>query len=174
MSSLSQRKPLRLEHFDYNRAGAYFITICTQNKRCLLSRIVGTGVLDCPQVALTSYGEIADQCINQLDRFYEHLSVDLYVIMPNHIHILLFVKPMDNNAFESGQSRTPVPTGANSVVSRFVSTFKRFCNKEYGQNIWQARFYDHIIRNQKDYEEHANYIYKNPVRWYCDQLYAEE
>ena len=101
--------------------------------------------------------------------------MDRYVIMPNHIHILLFVSPHNNlNPIENGQSRTPVPTGANSVVSQFVSTFKRFCNKEYGKNLWQSRFYDHIIRNQKDYEEHANYIHKNPVRWYYDELYTEE
>ena len=76
-----------------------------------------------------------------------------------------------------GQSRTPVPTNierANSVCSQFVSTFKRFCNKEYGENIWQARFNDHIIRNRDDYEEHVKYIYENPLRWYYDELYAEE
>ena len=172
---MQKRKPLRLERYDYNRAGAYFITICTQNKHCLLSRIVGTGVLDCPEIALTPYGKIADKYINQLNNFYQHISVDRYVIMPNHIHILLFVSPHNNlNPIENGQSRTPVPTGANSVVSQFVSTFKRFCNKEYGKNLWQSRFYDHIIRNQKDYEEHANYIHKNPVRWYYDELYTEE
>ena len=174
-NELQKRKPLRLERYDYNRAGAYFITICTQNKHCLLSRIVGTGVLDCPEIALTPYGKIADKYINQLNNFYQHISVDRYVIMPNHIHILLFVSPHNNlNLIENGQSRTPVPTGANSFVSQFVSTFKRFCNKEYGKNLWQSRFYDHIIRNQKDYEEHANYIHKNPLRWYHDELYTEE
>ena len=61
-----------------------------------------------------------------------------------------------------------------SFVSHFVSTFKRFCNKEYGENIWQRGFYDHVIRGRKDYEEIAKYIYENPVRWYYDELYAEE
>ena len=70
--------------------------------------------------------------------------------------------------------RTPVPTVQNSVPSRFVSTFKRFCNKEYGVNIWQYRSNDHIIRNRQDYEEHLRYIYENPIRWYYDELYAEE
>ncbi|MBR2398219.1 MAG: hypothetical protein IKA97_05580, partial [Clostridia bacterium] len=84
-----------------------------------------------------------------------------------HIHLLLFIK-------ENGQSRTPVPTRANSVFSKFVSTFKRYCNKEYGENIWQARSNDHIIRNRQDYEEHLQYIYQNPVRWHCDELYSNE
>jgi len=167
MEEYKNRKTPRLQNFDYNNVGVYFITICTQNKKCILSRIVGTGVPDCPQIELTQYGEIADKYINQLNNFYEHLSVESYVIMPNHIHILLFVK-------DSGQSRTPVPTRANSAFSQFISTFKRFCNKEYGENIWQARAYDHIIRNREDYEEHLRYIYENPIRWKFDELYTKE
>ena len=197
-----KRKTPRLQCFDYSSVGVYFLTLCTQNRQCILSRvvgtgvpdclsnpldsvvgtgvsdcpgepqniIVGTGVPDCPQIQLTQYGEIAEKYIKQIDAFYEHLSVESYVIMPNHVHLLLFVK-------DNGQSRTPVPTNvtrANSVVSQFVSTFKRFCNKEYGQNIWQSRYYDHIIRNRNDYEEHMRYIYENPMRWYYDELYAEE
>ena len=181
-----KRKTPRLQCFDYSSVGVYFLTLCTQNRQCILSRvvgtgvpdcpgepqniIVGTGVPDCPQIQLTQYGEIAEKYIKQIDAFYEHLSVESYVIMPNHVHLLLFVK-------DNGQSRTPVPTNvtrANSVVSQFVSTFKRFCNKEYGQNIWQSRYYDHIIRNRNDHEEHMRYIYENPMRWYYDELYAEE
>ena len=86
--------------------------------------------------------------------------------MPNHIHILLFVTG-------EGPSRTPVPTRQNSGVSRFISTFKRFCNKEYGENIWQYRSYDHIIRNQDDYDQHLKYIYENPFKWEADKLYSE-
>ncbi|MBR2070458.1 MAG: hypothetical protein IJ981_03425 [Clostridia bacterium] len=167
MEQFTKRKTPRLKNFDYNTVGVYFITICTKNRRCLLSRIVGTGVLDCPQVELTESGKIAEKYINQLNGFYEHISVESYVIMPNHIHLLLFIK-------ENGQSRTPVPTRANSVFSKFVSTFKRYCNKEYGENIWQARSNDHIIRNRQDYEEHLQYIYQNPLRWHCDELYSNE
>ena len=96
--------------------------------------------------------------------------------MPNHIHLLLCVKEnVCGGMSEKGQSGTPVPTNierANSACSRFVSTFKRFCNKEYGGNIWQARFNDHIIRNCDDYDRHMNYIRENPIRWYCDELYT--
>ena len=171
------RKTTRLEIFDSD--GAYFITICTKNKEHLLSNIVikdsfvGTGVLDGPQaseeifVELTEYGKIADKYINQLNSFYENISVDDYIIMPNHIHLLI-------NIHESGPSGTPVPTELlcvgnsmqNSTISRFVSTFKRFCNKEYGKNIWQMRSFDHIIRDIKDYEFHIKYIRENPLKWY--------
>ncbi|MBE6535568.1 MAG: hypothetical protein E7677_02985 [Ruminococcaceae bacterium] len=176
MDELKRRKTPRYQGFDYNSVGVYFITICTKNRQCILSHIVGTGVLDCPKVELTGYGEIADTYIKQLNEFYHDLSVENYVIMPNHIHLLLWVKE-NKNSTENGQSRTPVPTNierANATCSQFVSTFKRFCNKEYGENIWQARFNDHIIRSRDDYEEHVKYICENTTRWYYDELYTEE
>ena len=172
------RKTPRLQKFNYSSTGVYFITICTQNRRCILSSIVGTGVLDCPRPKLTKYGEVAEKYIKQLDAFYEHIFVKSYVIMPNHIHILLFIKKSGiREVAEDGQSGTPVPTRlarANSAFSQFISTFKRFCNKEYGENIWQARTYDHVVRNRDDYEAHLRYIYENPMRWYYDELYSEE
>ncbi len=161
---MPQRKPNRIENYDYSQQGAYFITICTQDRKRILSQIhVGTGVLDCPQVRLLKYGEIADKYIRQLGDFYDHISVDKYAIMPDHIHILLTI--------QSGQSETPVPTGGNkidsknSTIAKFISTFKRFCNKEYDENIWQSRYYDHVIRNQQDYNEVWEYIENNPRKW---------
>ena len=96
-----------------------------------------------------------------MSAFYPHLSVDKYVIMPDHIHLLITIS--DAN----GHPRTGVPTHKQertSEISRFVGTFKRFCNKEYGENIWQSRFYDHIIRNQQDYDEIWTYIENNPAK----------
>ena len=79
-----------------------------------------TGVLDCPQIELTQYGEIADKYIKQLNDFYEHLSVEKYVIMPNHIHLLLWVKE-NKNKTDNGQSRTPVPTNIKRSGFRYHS-----------------------------------------------------
>ena len=174
-NELPKRKPTRLHYFDYNSSGAYFLTICTENRRNLLSRIVGGDVLDAPQsdvsyspkrIELSYYGKIADKYINQLNDFYDDIKVDQYVIMRNHVHIILFVRA-------DGASRTSPPTKQHSTVSHFISTFKRFCNKEYGENIWQRHFNDHIIRNPKDYEKHIKYIHENPDRWYFDELYSE-
>ena len=156
--NLPQRKQNRLACFDYNQNGAYFITICVKDRKKILSKInVGTGVPDCPKMHLLKNGSIADKYINQLNDFYDNISVDKYVIMPDHIHLLISIS--------NGQSRTPVPTdNTNSVIAKFVSTFKRFCNKEYAENIWQPRYYDHIIRNQNDYNEIWEYIENNPKK----------
>ena len=118
LDELKNRKTTRLKGADYNRNQAVFLTICTKERRCVLSRIVGTGVLDGPQIELTKYGQIADKYIRQLNDFYDDLSVESYVIMPNHIHIMLWVKGAGN-----GPSRTPVPTGM-VVWYRFACHFK--------------------------------------------------
>ena len=153
------RKEHHLYNYDYSHAGAYFVTICTKDRLRVLSEIhtVGAGVLDRPRVALLPYGVIADRYIRQLHEHYDHLSVDTYVIMPDHIHLLI-------RLYDNGRSGTPAPTNANSAIAQFVSTFKRFCNKEYGKNIWQRSYYDHIIRNDHDYREVWQYIQQNPDR----------
>ena len=154
--------------YDYNSSGSYFITICTKDRKCILSKVVGTGVPDCPKIVLLKHGIIAEKYIHQLNEFYSYISVENFVIMPNHIHMMVFLI--------EGQSGTPVPTDmnrANNVLSKFVSTFKRFYNKEYGENVWQSPFNDHIIRNNKDYEEHMQYIYENPARWIYDEMYEQ-
>ena len=80
-SNLPKRKNIRLKVIDYNCSGAYFITICTKDRRAILSSIVGTGVLDGPQIKLTQYGDIADKYIKQLNEFYDNMSIESYVIM---------------------------------------------------------------------------------------------
>ena len=109
MDELKNRKTTRLKGADYNRNQAVFLTICTKERRCVLSRIVGTGVLDGPQIELTKYGQIADKYIRQLNDFYDDLSVESYVIMPNHIHIMLWVKGAG-----FGQSPYPYSSAYNS------------------------------------------------------------
>lgn len=121
MQEFKIRKTPRLKDFDYNSAGMYFITICTKDRKPILSN-VGAGVLDCPQIELTRIGEIADRYIKQLDNFYEYLSVESYVIMPNHIHILLWIKA---NAEDVGQSGTRSPY---KVRSRQQFVFSIYIN----------------------------------------------
>ena len=169
-NKLPQRKPLRLQNYNYNSNGSYFITFCTyKRKNTLVSNfaIDQSHILTRVAVNLSEPGKIAENVIVHFPNNFG-VKIDCFVIMPNHIHILLHVSD------DHGPSGLPVTTRQNSIVARFVSTFKRFCNKEYGENIWQRYYYDHIIRDREDYEKHIKYIYENPIRWYYDELYAEE
>ena len=162
-----KRKPNRLPQFDYSSPGAYFITICTQEKQCLLSRIVGGGALDAPQVVLTSAGRIAEKYILS-GRKIPGITVEHYAIMPNHIHLLLSVTPAEF----SGTSKAPSPT--NAVIPHFVSTFKRFCHRDIGSHIFQRSYHDHVIRGEADYLQIWQYIDHNPARWQEDCFYMPE
>ena len=157
-----QRKPTRLKDYDYSSTGVYFITICSKDKKPIFSRVVGDGDLDVPKVILYRYGEIINNNITYMNKIYNHINIDNYVIMPNHVHVLLSVK-------KSGTSRSPSPT--NEVVPTFVGTLKRFVNKELGDNIFQRSYNDHIIRNERDYIEHYTYIENNPLKWEFDEFY---
>ncbi len=147
-----------MKEYDYSENGMYFITICVKNKEKLLCNIVGGGVLDAPKTELTKSGKIVEKYIHSINNVNK-VSVENYVIMPDHIHLLIYVDNID----DYGTSRTPSPT--NSLISKTVSGFKRFCNKEIGYNIWQRSYYDHVIRNEKDYIKHFNYIEDNPISW---------
>ena len=166
-----RRKKNRLGYYDYNQNGAYFITICTDDRKCLLSRIVGGGVLDAPATHLRSYGAVVDRRIREMNQVYSNVQTVKYVIMPNHVHLLICIDRQENYG-AAGTSRTPSPT--NEIIPRYVSTFKRLCNRETGINIWQRSYHDHIIRGQSDFEMIWNYIDTNPARWEQDCFYTEE
>ena len=99
-----RRKSLRLKNYDYSLPGSYFITICTRNRIPLLSEIVGGGALDAPAVRLTDAGIITQKHIERISDLYTDIAVDKYVIMPNHIHMILTILE------ETGTSRAPSPT----------------------------------------------------------------
>ncbi|MBO5379600.1 MAG: transposase [Clostridia bacterium] len=167
-NELPKRKPIRLNNFHYGAGYAYFITVCTKDRAKILSKItVGDGALDVPKTELTKCGEIVEKYILSTNKI-NNVCVDRYVIMPNHFHMIIRIEG-DSNDLENGTSRAPSPT--NKTIPHIVSTLKRFCNKEIGENIFQRSFYDHVIRGREDYEEISRYIYENPLNWKNDELY---
>ena len=139
---LPKRKPTRLRDYDYSQNGYYFVTICSHNKQCIFSHVVGGGAFDAPKIHLSEIGKVCQNYIQSSNNIAE-ITVDKFVIMPNHIHLILIV----SNA--SGTSKAPSPT--NNIISHTISTFKRFVNKEVGYNVFQRSFHDHIIRDERDY-----------------------
>ena len=168
-NKLQTRKHIRLKNFDYSSNGAYFVTICTQNRRCVLSHIVGRGLApaETGNTQNTLFGNIAEQQLLLLEERYKFLKIDQYVIMPNHIHIILIL-----NGELAGAS--PRPTIMDIVCAYKSLTTKECKRNGFPEKLFQDSFYEHVIRNQKDYEEIAEYIHLNPVRWCEDKLYIEE
>ncbi len=159
----------RLSGFDYSSNGAYFITMCSKDNKCILSNIsVGRDAHDAPQLVLTEYGRVVENEIIKMNEIYDYVKAEKFVIMPNHIHMMLIVSTTDSY----GALRASHPT--KSVVSTYVGTLKRFVNKSISENIWQKSFYDHIIRDEEDYLNHLQYIDKNPRKWLMgkDEYYS--
>ena len=173
---LPKRKPLRLEHYDYSTPGAYFVTICTQDRKCILSDIPVGEQLAAPETLLSPLGRIVDEQIRQLPIRFPSLSVDNYVIMPNHVHILLTLR---RNA--QGTGTAAITGGASSsptvvaVVQALKSLTARLASDHFQvKPLWQRSFHDHIIRNEQDYREIWNYIDGNPGKWADDFLYPDK
>ena len=158
---LPKRKHNRLTDYDYSTPNAYFITVCTHNKENLFWEDVGA-TINCPNNPnLTNLGTIVRQHIENIPKHYPTVSVDHFVIMPNHIHLLLQIK-----ADVDGRSLN-APT-----VSTIVRLMKGFVSKQAGFPVWQKGFYDHIIRNDIDYRNIWNYIDSNPAKWHEDAMYV--
>ncbi|MBE6530927.1 MAG: transposase [Ruminococcaceae bacterium] len=169
---LPDRKHLRLQNFDYDTPGAYFITICTHNRKCTLSHIVGA-IHESSEIKLTEYGMIVDEIINDISKRFK-IEVDRYVIMPNHIHLIIVIT--DNEELRTIRES---PLRGRSIISKMIGYVKMNASKEihrkFGNTIvWQRGFHDHIIRDKDDYEKISKYIYENPTKWQYDCFYTEE
>ena len=177
-----KRKMPRHPIYDYNTPGYYFITLCTKEKAKILGEIVGRSLPDAPDtttlqqrsileaapyIQYSKYGETACRQLDHMASFYKEITLEKYVVMPNHIHMILHINRIISHENDDKLRR-------NALVSRFVGTFKRFCNKQYGQNIWQTSFHDHVIRNEKDYLKIWEYIENNPLKWTLDCFYGDQ
>ena len=168
---LPKRKALRLKNYDYSAPGAYFVTICTHGKACILSEIVGA-IHESPENKLTLCGKYVDEVIGGLSERFD-IKIEKYVIMPNHVHLLISIKGNDKRAIrESPLLRE------RSILSNVVGYLKMNASKKIrrkdGKVIWQRGYHDHIIRNTADYEKIWNYIDTNPLRWELDCFYNAE
>ena len=164
-SKLPKRKPTRWSEIDYSTAGLYFITICTHQRKQTLSTVVGEGLAP-PVIELTPYGEIAEQQLSLLKARFPSVDIDTYIIMPNHIHLILHL----TNSAAGGAS--PSPT-VSDIICAFKSLTTRLCKQKYNEKkIFQRSFYDHVIRNEHEYAEISKYIAKNPQTWREDSLYG--
>jgi len=159
-SELSRRKSPRLKEFDYSTPGAYFITICTADRKRILSDIpVGEGLAP-PEAKLSAIGQIVAEQILDLSVRYPSVSIDKYVIMPNHVHLLI---SLANGEIPGGAS--PSPT-VMDVVRTMKSISARQCSARFRiKPLWQRSYHEHVIRNERDYLEIWKYIDNNPARW---------
>lgn len=157
---LIKRKQNRLTDYDYAQNGAYFITICVNDRKPILSSItVGADIIRPNNIKLTNIGKVVYYSINSILLHYDGVFVDNYVIMPNHIHMIIRIE-------NDGGRMVSAPM--------IVAGMKRYVSTKIGKSIWQKSFYDHIIRDDYDYQTKWQYIDENPGKWLEDELYTSD
>ena len=166
---LPKRKHIRLKGYDYSAHGAYFVTICTEGRRELFPFCVGAAPCGRPHPAR----QLAEEYLLRLPEKFQHITLSKWVVMPNHVHFLLYMKEMDASG---GHTGPPLPRIVGWYKTMTTNGYMRAVRTGilplFEKKIWQRGYYEHIIRNDRDYQDVWNYIDQNPARWAEDEYFG--
>jgi len=143
---VERRKRLRLRAHDYCSAGAYFVTVCVAGKECVLGRVIDHSV------ELSVFGAIVARHLTAMPQEIE-VDVDCFVVMPNHVHTVLFLR--------GGRTRGTVVGSFKAATAREIN----MCRRDRQRPFWQRGFFDHVVRNDADLDRVREYVVNNPIRW---------
>ena len=185
---MKRKNSLRLESYNYSDLGAYFITICSDKREEIFGKIENGLML------LNGIGKIINDSWYQIPENYENVKLDNFVIMPNHIHGIIWIvgaihespkvkrtiheSPKDNPSQNNGVIRElPLRIERRKMlISKIIGRFKMNSSKlindihnSKGTHVWQRSYYDHIIRNEEDLNNKKQYIQNNPLNWDKDE-----
>lgn len=167
-SDIPLRRSIRLVEYDYSRTGAYFVTLVTKDRTPLLGEVV-----DC-RMLLSDAGKVVFDRWLWLPTQYQHVELDEFVVMPNHLHGIIWLSgPLAG----TGESRlAPTDFGKRKPLGQLVGAFKtmsaKLVNVTLGtpaRPLWQRNFYDRIIRNEPELNRIREYIRNNPLQWELDE-----
>ena len=182
-----RRRSIRLRNYDYSQPGAYFITLCVEGKRCLLGEVLDA------QVAKNSAGNMVEHWWLELPRKFPEVVLDKHVVMPNHFHGILIIEreavltppagvrvarcrsPGDRAV---GKPRQPGYAPVLGDIMDWLKTMstngyirgvKTFGWPRFSGRFWQRNYYEHVIRDENDFDQKRRYIADNPRRWDQDE-----
>ncbi len=182
---LPERRSIRLADYDYSQGGAYFVTVCTRDHRCLFGRIV------VDTMELNDAGRAVEKCWHEIPVHFPQVEVDAFVVMPNHIHGILILRrnhdsvlpaanPVGANhhsPVSQGDHYSPAPSrprGTSQTIGSIIRGFKIGVTQRMRRNtpigdVWQRNYHEHIIRNEKSLNLIRQYITENPASWIRDR-----
>ncbi len=148
---LPKRKSTRIPNYNYASENYYFITVCTDGKKCLFFT----------NGRINALGKIVERCLLQIPQHHKNARIDKYIVMPNHIHAIIAIEGVSNSSL-------------TTMVGQMKAASTREIHKLMpDQIIWQRSFHDHIIRNQEGYLKIWEYIHTNLMTWQKDCFYKE-
>ena len=177
MDTLPVRKNTRLKEYDYSSNGLYFITICAHNRRNIFGSITDGKIM------LNEYGKIVESHIGKMNIFYDDVTVDKFVVMPNHLHLIIDIcreRIVCVPQNKTDKTKMAVP----KLIQIFKSAITKECRKitdngthtmrslRYSQQMWQKSYHDHIIRDEHEYQKIWEYIDTNLLKWELDKYYT--
>lgn len=160
-NSISIRRSIRLQDFDYSSNNLYYVTICIQDRKSILSKVVRD------RSFLLPYGQIADKEWLKLVGRYSMIELDEYVIMPNHIHGIIGIRATVKVAPTLGQIIGAYKSRVLHECLELAKTKNIFMGR-----LWQRNYYEHIIRDMDDMNRIRQYIRNNPANWTKDKLFS--
>jgi REP element-mobilizing transposase RayT len=177
------RRSLRLPSYDYTQAGAYFVTVCTHNRRCTFGNVIDG------EMHLNRYGQAAHKCWKALPDHFANVQLDEFIVMPNHVHRIVHIVGCRGTACRAptagtGQTSSverhipsveqfghPVPGSLPTIIRSSKSATTKHINGirgTPGQPLWQRNYYEHIIRDERELDDIRQYIVDNPAKWHED------
>ncbi|MBL7191346.1 hypothetical protein ISS30_06590 [bacterium] len=168
---IPRRKSLRLNNYDYSQPGAYFVTICTNNRECILCEISGG------ENNYTPISEMVEKWWIKISEKFPNMEHDEFILMPNHIHGIIVIAGADLCVCPN---KTKEGEHMGSPLHKVIQWFKTMTTNEYIRNvkmnnwppfqgkIWQRNYYEHIVRNKSELYKIREYIINNPINWYKD------
>ncbi|CAN5663664.1 transposase [soil metagenome] len=171
----TRNNSLRYIDYDYSKEGAYFITICTQDKKCTLGKILNN------KMQLSSAGKTANDYLKLISNTYQNVIVYESMVMPNHVHLIIEIVSTEELSNDGQIVLTKERDNRRKMlIPKIMGWYKMNTakhidseNKSTGKSFWQRSYYDHIIRNVESYQKISEYILSNPENWHKDKFYKE-
>ena len=185
-------KSCRLQHWDYGSNAAYFVTICTANRRCYFGGVLAGNM------QLSKLGKIAESCWLEIPIHYPFVILDVFVVMPNHVHGIIIIDKLGNPTVETQDFASPdretkmqnletqnlaslqpnnrfAPQSRNlaSIVRGYKIGVTKQAKLIQADFAWQTRFHEHIIRSEDTYLKIAEYVQTNPIKWQEDKYHID-
>jgi putative transposase len=173
------RHSIRVKRYDYAQAGGYFVTMVTMRRECLFGEIVNR------EMKFNTLGRIIQECWQAIPEHFPNTDVGVFVVMPNHVHGIILIHenvgrgtiyPAGRMPITGARRASPLPAQGTSpgslgtIIGSFKSSVSRRAGRELNSgNIWQRNYYEHIIRDERDYERIIDYISTNPIHWEDDE-----
>jgi REP element-mobilizing transposase RayT len=165
-STRTRRGSIRLKDYDYSQAGGYFVTLVTHQRRCVFGEVVDGNV------QLSAAGRVVNEIWRGLSKWFANASADLFVVMPNHVHVIVavgarFIAPDEPSDRQAG-SINYAPTLGQIIRTVKAASTHRIRQTSQLEMVWQRNYYDHVIRDEESLNRIRQYLLDNPIRWASD------